>query len=295
MTEHFLRFQSEQANLSAILHLPENNCEADNKGIGVLIIVGGPQYRVGSHRQFVKLSRALAKHGIASMRLDITGMGDSTGTAAPFYHQTTDIEFAVEQFFLVCPQLKSLVLWGLCDAASAILIKLNRPDPRISGIVLLNPWVRQAQNHAQVKLKYYYLQRLFKKQFWLKCFSGGLALRKSFLDLLQTIQTIRQDYPQKENNTVSFKTDEIPTITENNYVDIMLAGWQRFSGKILLISSELDLTAKEFFRLCQQDPSWKYCLQQANQQVITGANHTFSSQHWREQVEQASLDFIQRL
>ncbi len=50
--------------------------------LGVLIVVGGPQYRVGSHRQFVLLARALAARGFAAMRFDCTGMGDSDGARA---------------------------------------------------------------------------------------------------------------------------------------------------------------------------------------------------------------------
>lgn len=44
---------------------------------GVLIVVGGPQYRAGSHRQFVTLERDLAAAGIPAMRFDYRGMVDS--------------------------------------------------------------------------------------------------------------------------------------------------------------------------------------------------------------------------
>ena len=43
--------------------------------LGVVIIVGGPQYRAGSHRQFVSLARALAAAGHAVLRFDYRGMG----------------------------------------------------------------------------------------------------------------------------------------------------------------------------------------------------------------------------
>jgi alpha/beta superfamily hydrolase len=45
----------------------------------VLVIVGGPQYRAGSHRQFTLLARSLAEQGFAVLRFDYRGMGDSTG------------------------------------------------------------------------------------------------------------------------------------------------------------------------------------------------------------------------
>jgi exosortase A-associated hydrolase 1 len=279
MTEHYLSLAGAGYQLSAILH----------QGVattGVLLIVGGPQYRVGSHRQFVKLSRYLAAQGVPSMRLDTAGMGDSSGSKAAFYQQTADIELAIDAFFKQCPQLTQVVLWGLCDAASAILIKLNRPDPRVSGVVLLNPWVRQQQSHAKTMLKHYYLKRLLSRQFWHKLFDGGLALRRS---LSSFWQTLRASKTRADSATAQL------TVTEQNYVAAMLSGWQQFNGKVLLISSGNDLTAQEFLQLCADNPAWGKCLQAAGHYHIGDASHTFSTALWREQVEQRSYNFVQTI
>ena len=50
---------------------------ASRADIGVVIVVGGPQYRVGSHRQFVTLARALAASGVPALRFDYRGMVSS--------------------------------------------------------------------------------------------------------------------------------------------------------------------------------------------------------------------------
>ena len=68
-------FDSAGQRLVGILALPD--APADS---AVLITVGGPQYRVGSHRQFTLLARELAAQGIASLRFDYTGMGDAQAT-----------------------------------------------------------------------------------------------------------------------------------------------------------------------------------------------------------------------
>ena len=52
--------------------------------LGVIILIGGPQYRAGAHRQFVHLARSLADEGIACLRFDFRGMGDSSGEARTF-------------------------------------------------------------------------------------------------------------------------------------------------------------------------------------------------------------------
>ena len=63
---------------------------------GVVVIVGGPQYRVGSHRQFVLLSRALAGAGCAVLRFDYRGMGDSSGAQRSFDSVSADIAAAMD-------------------------------------------------------------------------------------------------------------------------------------------------------------------------------------------------------
>ncbi|MBZ9611736.1 hydrolase 1, exosortase A system-associated [Rheinheimera maricola] len=283
MKERYISIASGNVTLSAILHTPAKDNATDTHDTGVLIIVGGPQYRVGSHRQFVKLSRFLAMHHIPSMRLDSSGMGDSSGKRVAFYQQDTDIEAAITSFLQHCPQLSNVVLWGLCDAASAILLQLNQHDPRISGAILLNPLVRQQHNHATVMLKHYYLKRLFNRQFWRKMLGGDLLLRLSISELWLAF---------KQRNAKQAPDTQLLMTNERNYVPLMLHGWQQFNGHVLVITSGNDLTAQEFLQLCTSDSAWGNCLQSAQQQHIAPANHTFASKEWRTQVEQYSADFV---
>ncbi|MGI5310476.1 hydrolase 1, exosortase A system-associated [Rheinheimera sp. WS51] len=277
MSAQFIEINSKTNKLSAILH-PASGA------IGVLIIVGGPQYRVGSHRQFVKLSQHLSAHSIPSLRLDSSGMGDSSGEKTEFYQQTADIDAAIETMFTQMPQLQKVVLWGLCDAASAILLKMNHADPRIAGLILLNPWVRQEQSHAATMLKHYYVKRLVSREFWRKIFSGGLAFKRSITDFWQTWRSSKQ-----QSTLNSAKQTEY---SASNYVQHMLTGWQKTNAETLLISSGNDLTAQEFLDLCLQNAQWQQCFNKAKRLHINEANHTFSSAKWRKQVEQASSDFI---
>ena len=277
MAEQYLQFSVAGQLLSAILHPADGHT-------GVLIVVGGPQYRVGSHRQFVKLSRYLSAHKVPSMRFDSRGMGDSCGEKLAFYQQDEDISQAIAAFFKHCPSLRQVILWGLCDAASAVLIALNKPDPRIAAVVLLNPWVRQSQSHAKTLLQHYYLNRLQQKQFWQKLLSGGIAPLTSLKQLWRTIKTSTAPKP------ISMASAEV---TAHNYIDAMHRGWLTFSGNVLLISSADDLTAQEFLVLCQQ-PGWQPLLARSQHHSIANADHTFSCQAWRVQVEQLTLQFVQQ-
>lgn len=255
---------------------------------GLLIVVGGPQYRIGSHRQFVKMCRAAAAQNIPAFRFDVSGMGDSEGEPTPFYQQSADIHAAIAQFFLLQPQMTSVVLWGLCDGASAILLALRQqPEPRVSGLVLLNPWVRQQQSYAKTMVKHYYLKRLTNKEFWQKLFSGKFKALQSVTSLWQNLQ--------QANQKTAAASSAPAASNEQNYVLHMQQSWSQLQAKVCVITSGEDLTAQEFLDLCQQDPEWRQLLQQAEHHHIETANHTFSTTEWRGNVEQISTNFIKKL
>src|SRR5688572_8417307 len=158
--EHAFTFSCENAALVGILHQTRMPAKR-----GILMVVGGPQYRVGSHRQFVLLARSLAANGIPVMRFDHRGIGDSDDPYLGFEALEHDLSAAIDAFRASHPSLKEIVLFGLCDAASAILLYAYR-DPRIVGLVLLNPWVRTAESEARTYLRHYYGQRLLAPDFW---------------------------------------------------------------------------------------------------------------------------------
>src|SRR3977135_1549980 len=151
-------------------------------GRGVLIVVGGPQYRVGSHRQFALLAHHLAEHGVPTMRFDYRGMGDSDGEARTFERVGEDIRCAIDRFFASVPGLKDVVIWGLCDAASAALFYAHQ-DARVGGLVLLNPWVRTQQGAARAYLRHYYVSRLFEPDLWRKIGRGEFSIRRALSGL----------------------------------------------------------------------------------------------------------------
>ena len=131
----------------------------------IVMLVGGTQYRTGSHRQFTLLARHFAASGIAVLRFDRRGTGDSEGQPRDFEHASDDIRSAIDALLPAVPQLRELVLWGLCDGASAALL-YSRSDRRVTGLCLVKPWARTDAGLAQAYLKHYYLPRLLSKALW---------------------------------------------------------------------------------------------------------------------------------
>ena len=179
--EHAVSFACAGDRLLGILSEP-----AEPYTVGVLVIVGGPQYRVGSHRQFVLLARYLAERGYPVFRFDYRGMGDSAGAVRTFDEIYDDIASAIGAFTARLPAVRSLVLWGLCDAASAVM--MNAPKhAMVKGLVLLNPWAWAEETHAQTRLRHYYLSRFFSASFWHKLVTGRVRLGDSTRSLAKTV------------------------------------------------------------------------------------------------------------
>jgi exosortase A-associated hydrolase 1 len=259
------------------------------QSIGVLIIVGGPQYRSGSHRQFTLLARRLAQEGFASLRFDYRGMGDSEGDMRYFEAINDDIRSAIDAFQRTNPAVQKVALWGLCDAASAALYYAYT-DPRIIGQVLLNPWTHSQVSAAKARLKHYYLTRLMQKSFWIKLLTGGIKVSQSVGGLKQSAQ--QASITGEAAN--SAPTD--PRHGSTGYIDRMLAGLISFKGRTQILLSGQDLVAQEFIQLKKSDKAWAKASAQARvQQVsIEKANHTFSSAVWRAEAEAHTLTWLRQ-
>lgn len=266
-----LSFECEGASLAGILTEPEIAVEA-----GVVVVVGGPQYRVGSHRQFVLLARALAAAGIACLRFDYRGMGDSEGDARTFETVDADIGAAVEAFVRKTG-LAKVVLWGLCDGASAAMMYAPA-DPRIAGVIAVNPWARSEQGEGSVRLRHYYVERLLSRMFWRKLFAGDLSIRRSARDLAREVR--------KASTAVS------PV----SYLERMQTCWASFSKPMLFILSGNDFTAREFRKWVAGAPARRSLLARAQCEswTIDEADHTFSRREWSARVADRTIDWILR-
>ena len=228
---------------------------------GVVIVVGGPQTRAGSHRYFVHVSRALASAGFPTLRFDYRGMGDSSGAQRNFEHVEEDIAAAIAALQRHVPAVRQLVLWGLCDGASAALLYLRKTaDPRVRGLCLLNPWVRSEASLARTHVKHYYLQRLMQREFWLKLLSGNLAFGAAW-GLARNIGLARGTGTKA-----------------SSFQRRMAAALDGFPGPVLLLLSENDYTAKEFVEYTRND-EWTALLARPRVQwhELSGADHTLST------------------
>lgn len=281
MTETALVLECRGEALAGVLHAPE--VAAD---LGIVIVVGGPQYRAGSHRQFVRLARAACRAGYAVLRFDARGMGDSEGAQRSFEELHDDIAAAINALLAHAHGVRSVVLWGLCDGAAAAWLYLHASgDARVVGVCAVNPWVRSSEGLARTHVKHYYAKRVMSRSFWSKLIGGGVgwpALRGLASALKLTLSPCR-------TGSSDHGTD---------FRQRMAQGCARCPpGGVLLVLSGNDYTAKEFADHVARTPQWQAALRACNAQrcEVPGADHTLSHDAARLKVEQATVRWLDEL
>lgn len=256
---------------------------------GIVIVVGGPQYRVGSHRQFTLLCRYLAGEGIATLRFDYHGLGDSEGPPAlGISGLSDDLRCAIDTLMKQVAQVKEVVLWGLCGAATASALYAPE-DSRVVGLAMLNPTVRTEQGGAKAQLRYYYLQRLTSAVLWQRLLRGEVDLASSLRDLWLSL------CKAAGLRTAAPVTGEAaPDGQASPLTDQVLDALVRAPVRVLVILSGNDLTAKEFILVATGSRRWRQLMASPRivQREIPEANHTFATSEWRDQVAEWTADWV---
>lgn len=253
-----LSFTSNGEQLLGILHDTD-----EPAAVGIIILVGGPQYRVGSHRMFVQIARRMAACGYPTLRFDFRGMGDSSGQFPGFERLDEDIAAAIKVLCTNRPEIGKVVLLGLCDGATGAA--LYAPiDPIVKGLVLLNPWVHTESGQAKAYLWYYYPRRLLQKDFWRSLISGKVRI----------IASIR-DFSAKFLQSLSHKQVSKGAVC-TSFVGRFGLALSKFRGDVLIVNCENDLTAAEFQALLHSDGLWTGIRNRSVLSHIKGADHTLS-------------------
>ncbi len=199
---------------------------------GVLIVSGGNDLRIGAHRGMAELAQRLATGGVPVLRLDRRGIGDSSGVNGGYATSGPDIAAAVATFRTGLPQLKRIVAFGNCDAATALA--LFHGDAGIDALALSNPWLSDAGDDAlpaATAIRARYAQRLKDPAALWRLASGGVDLRKLVSGL-------------RKASTVESEDAE-------GLAAQIVRGLEQFDGPITLLLARGDNTAVQF------DAAWR--------------------------------------
>lgn len=146
---------------------------------GLLLVIGGTQTRIGSHRMYERLAKALADKGLPCFRYDRRGVGDSSGGDPGFRGSGPDLAAAAAAFRVESPQLTKIVGLGLCDGASAAA--LFGGEAGLGGLILVNPWLVETEEENSpppAAIRRHYWNRLKSREGWKKILTGAVNWRK---------------------------------------------------------------------------------------------------------------------
>lgn len=229
----------------------------------IVIVVGGPQTRVGSHRQFVLLARAVAAAGHPCLRFDYTGMGDSPGPRPDFEKAGADIRSACDAILAAEPGCRSIALWGLCDGATAAVFHAAT-DERVTTVIAANPWARSDATRSAALVKMHYGSRLRSPEFWKKLLSGRLDVISTAREAVGHVWRARGS-AQAGDGGAEARAD-LPTR--------LAAALNDLRRKVHLQLSGRDLTAAEFDVAMRKNGVFD--ISSASATRLDDADHTFS-------------------
>jgi len=166
-----LTFACEGAELAASL-------DAAGGPVGLLMVTGGSQTRIGSHRMYERLAKSLSENGYPCFRFDRRGIGDSAGADPGFRGSGPDIAAAAQAFRRAAPGLERILGFGLCDGATALA--LHGPAAGLDGFILVNPWLVEAEagEPAPAAIRHHYRKQLTSREGWKKILSGAVSWKK---------------------------------------------------------------------------------------------------------------------
>ncbi|HTQ02600.1 MAG TPA: hypothetical protein VMI54_02045 [Polyangiaceae bacterium] len=140
MNETALRFGPD-ARLAGIVTAPASG----RVNRGFILVSAGLMPKSGPHRLYVELARRLADEGIATLRFDLGGIGDSVADASGLsLGERTGVEVRAAIEHLASRfALDGVTLAGLCSGAEDSL-RSAALDPRVSAVVMIDPFAYRA-------------------------------------------------------------------------------------------------------------------------------------------------------
>jgi len=268
---------------------------------GVLFVVGGPQYRVGAHRQFVRWSRRFNAAGHATCRFDRAGTGDAPGQRAALLDCGAELRSTLETA-AAATGINRWVVFGLCDGATLALLHLVN-HPAVAGLVALNPWAPvAAAAQSQALVREYYGPQLLSRAFWGRLLRGEVKVVGALREWWQHRKVARgragqpaapaTDATMLEHAAANSGLDS----AEVALAKALLTNATDCTVPVLWALSGNDRTAAEFRAMVAGSVSWQAVLAraEATRLELPEADHTLSKATDHEQFGAAVLAWLTR-
>jgi pimeloyl-ACP methyl ester carboxylesterase len=162
--------------------------------LAVVLLNAGLIHHVGPNRLYVRLARVLAARGIAAVRVDFSGIGDSS--PRPDHLPAEELGVREPQEILDDLSRRGLdgfVMCGVCSGARHALLAAR--DRRVKGLILINQSFSVADVHAveQLSAQYYLRRSLRNPRAWRNLVTGKVKYRALFTTLFNEARRLLRD------------------------------------------------------------------------------------------------------
>ena len=210
---------------------------------GLLIVSGGNELRSGAWAGQAQLAASIACAGNPVFRFDRRGVGDSDGANTGFRGSLPDIIAAHVAFRAAVPQMIRIIVFGNCDAATALL--LGAPELDVAGFVLANPWTVDGEEAPEAMpaaaLRSRYLAKLANPRAVWRLLTGGVDLRKLAGGLRSAATVSAPMSPLVETMRARCDAVAVPlqilVANRDRTAQMFIAAWPRGDDRIASIDS----------------------------------------------------------
>jgi pimeloyl-ACP methyl ester carboxylesterase len=196
LAQHFaekaFRFGREQ-HLIGVAGLPEMLKPALGATVGVIVLNSGLVHRVGPFRLHVELTRRLNASGYPTLRIDLSTLGDSSGTEESLSRRQQVRADVADAMAVLREQAGCMrfVLVGLCSGAANAHIAACT-EQAVAGVVFLDGYTYRT---AGFMLRHY-LPRVVQLATWMRFFKRRVS-RTSASAAAPTPADFGQTYPAR--------------------------------------------------------------------------------------------------
>jgi pimeloyl-ACP methyl ester carboxylesterase len=270
----------------------------------VLFLNAGGNYHIGPGRTTVEYARHLASQGVASLRMDCVGIGDSAwrieGPLAAIHHEerVVDVSRAIDE--LERAGLDNVSVAGLCSGAF-LAFRSALKDPRVKRVILADPhfWLPLSKEqladptqgiYAQAPSTY--LKKTVNLKTWQRMLRGKIRVRPVISFGRQTVERMAKILLQFSWGQTQFsKYGDQRSELERELANLGARGCQT-----LLVFSGSDpmggALAREIFATHMGTVDMMRLPKGFTIETVEGADHSFVNRKARREFRRLLTEFV---
>ncbi|MDQ0467279.1 hypothetical protein [Labrys wisconsinensis] len=262
----------------------------------VVFANSGRNPRFGWARSTTALARRLAGEGVASLRFDMSGIGDSRSMPdgdEPLYSHQARADMAAALDMLVGQGEAGFLLFGSCSGAH-LVFHAAVADPRVAAVVSVNLqrfiWPRDASLQVamrrSLKPTAFYRRSLFRRETWKRLLAGEIDVASIGLGLFQ------RKVARPAARLAGAVGGRLGLDTPAGRVRRWLLALERRGVRVLLVHTEGDPGLDDLVHHFGTDTAWLVQRRGLQRAMIADSDHDLTPARAREDLWQILTRFL---